>query len=111
MKQFKEHLEKELADRRANGQTPVTLTQMKQILGNLGYRLDRSMDCRHVARYMAGPKAGRSYPAISTGIKEIDTGKSAFHFEARRDDNFKKLQEMRFNESCFAVVHGCILEP
>lgn len=110
MKQFKEHLQKELARRRANGHTPMTVKQMEQTLGNLGYRLDRNKDCRQLVRITDGPDAGVSYPAILTGVAEIDTGKGAFHFEARRDDNYKKMYEMHFNESMFAVVRGCILE-
>lgn len=103
-------IQSELAARAANGYRPSTVKAMTQTLRSIGYRLDRSMDCKHQSRYMTGPRAGSSYPAISTGIREIDSGKSFAHFDARRDENFKKLQDMRLNESLYAVVAGRILD-
>ena len=103
-------LEIELAARAALGQRPTTVAHIGAVLGALGYRLDRSMDCKSLARYMQGPRTGQSYPVITTGIKEADTGRSFVHFESRRNDNFKKLQELRFNQELFAVVRGHILE-
>jgi hypothetical protein len=42
-------------------------------------------------------------------IKEKDTGISAFHYkDARRDENFNKMQTLRKNS--FAIVSGRILE-
>lgn len=108
MKQFSEQLKAELEERRALGLKPVSLIQMKDTLKQLGYRLDRTMDCPHMARYMSGPSAGRAYPAISTRVREIDTGKTAEHFEARRDGNYEKLRDMR--QSLFTVLRGAILE-
>ena len=103
-------LQQELDRRKARGDAPVTLAQMKRALAAIGYRLDRSLDCASMNRYLTGDCAGQSYPAINTGVKEADTGLSAFNVNARRDENFKALQRMRFNEELFAVVRGRILE-
>ncbi|GHE75994.1 hypothetical protein GCM10019059_39180 [Camelimonas fluminis] len=72
----------------------------------LGYRLDRSLDCRSTSRYLY---SGRTYPCCTTGVREADTGLSAFNCDARRDANFRAMQELR--GSVFAVSRGAILEP
>ncbi len=59
---------------------------------------------------MTGPHAGRSYPCLSTGIMEADTGRSAFHGEARRDAKFRRLQALRFDVGLYAVVGGTIMD-
>ena len=100
----------ELAARAAEGRHPVTLTAIKRQLRDLGYALDRSLDCRGMARIMTGPRAGQSYPSVSTGIKEADTGLSAFNVEARRDANFMALQKLRFEIGLYAILNGAILE-
>ncbi len=63
-----------------------------------------------MATWMTGPRAGISYPSVTTGIREADTGMSAFHVDARRDANFAKLQQMRLSGEYFAVSRGAILE-
>ena len=68
------------------------------------------MDCRGTSRYLTGEFAGLSYPVNTTGVKESDTGLSAFNVNARRDANFKELQRLRFEEELYAVVRGRILE-
>jgi hypothetical protein len=60
---------------------------------------------------MTGPRAGESYPCVTTGVSETDTGLSAFHVHARRDANFDKLQEMRLSGKLFAVSASALLEP
>lgn len=97
----------ELASRAKQGHHPMSIKAIEGTLKQLGYRLDRSSDCRGTARYL---ETGRSYPCITTGIKEIDTGRSAFHFQSRRDQKFRALQDIRLNDSHFAVVRGCIFE-
>lgn len=100
----------ELAARAAEGKYPVTLGEIQRQLRDLGYVLDRRFDCRYTAKIMTGPRAGRTCPSISTGIKEADTGRSAFHFEARRDANFRALQKLRSELALFAVLKGAILD-
>ena len=58
---------------------------------------------------MTGPRAGQTYPSLSTGIKEADTGRSAFHVDARRDTKFRTLQELRFEVGLYTVLKGAIL--
>jgi len=103
-------LANELAARAADGWHPVSLSDIKRRLRDIGYALDRTLDCRSTARIMTGPRAGKTYPTLSTGIKEADTGRSAFHVEARRDANFRTLQELRFEVGLYAVVNGAILD-
>lgn len=74
----------------------------------LGYKLDRTLDCRSVARFMTGEHAGKSYLCVTTGVSEADTGLSAFHFAARRDSKFKQMQKLR-QEVC-AISRGALLE-
>lgn len=102
-------LEAELSARALDGQFPVTIREMGARFAALGYRLDRSLDCRSLSQWMTGPRAGTSHPVCSTGLKEADTGLSAFNVNARRDDNFRAMQELR--SEVFAVTRdGYILE-
>ena len=103
-------LNAEIARRKALGLAPMTVAQIEARLRPLGYRLDRNLDCRSTARILAGPAAGISYPCLTTGIRDIETGASAFHFRGRRDARFKELQAFRLSEEAFAVVGGAILE-
>lgn len=90
------------------GREKLTIAAFAARFAALGYSLDRDMDCRSPARYVTGPFAGESYLCCTTGLKETDTGLSAFHYKARRDDNFRKMQELR-HEIC-AVSRGALLE-
>lgn len=74
----------------------------------LGYTVDRSLDCRSVARYLTGPMAGECYLSCTTSVKEADTGLSAFNYTARRDANFRKMQTLR--REIAALSHGALLE-
>lgn len=100
----------ELAARAATGWHPVTLDEIKRQLHEIGYRLDRTLDCRSTAQILTGPRAGKTYPSLTTGIDEADTGRSAFHFEARRDANFRTLQNLRFEVGLYVVLNGAILD-
>ena len=103
-------VQRELDRRKARGSNPSTVAEIKAALAKIGYRLDRSMDCSGLSRILTGDGAGESYPCITTGVSEIDTGLSAFNNDARRDTNFSILQHMRRNEELYAVVRGKILE-
>lgn len=103
-------LQAELDHRASVGQRPVTVEAMQDRLKALGYRLDRTMDCRSQSRWMTGPRAGESYPAVHTGIREIDTGLSFSHIDARRDENFRQLQALRSSGELFAVSRDSLLE-
>jgi hypothetical protein len=104
-------LEDELEHRARAGEHPLSVREITKALLAIGYKLDRSLDCRSMARWMSGDRAGKSYPCITTGIREADTGLSAFHFAARRDRNFAKLQKMRASGNFFAISKAAILEP
>jgi hypothetical protein len=98
-------LKAEIEYRLSIGCRLVSVREMERQFRALGYTLDRSLDCRSIARYL---DSGRCYPACTTGVSEIDTGKSAFHVEARRDSNFRAMQQLRLD--IFAVSRGHILE-
>lgn len=101
-------LETEISRRIAAGCEQLSVSAMGARYLALGYRLDRSRDCYSNSRYVSGPFAGQSYPAITTGAKESDTGRSFAHFESRRDENFKAMMDLR--QTVFAVTRGRILE-
>ncbi len=102
-------LEAELNYRAAIGQERVSVAEFSRRYAQIGYRVNRQMDCKSLARYMTGESAGRSYPSCDTGISEADTGLSAWNVNARRDSNFQRLQQMR--GEFFAVTRcGYILE-
>jgi len=105
-----DNLNRELARRAAWGLKPLTLQGLAARLASIGYKLDRSGDCPQVVRYVAGPHAGESYPAIISSIREVDTGLSFANVNARRDGNFRTLQEWRSTGELFAVVRGHIFE-
>lgn len=100
----------ELAARASDGMRPVSVAVINDTLARLGYRLERSLDCRSENRYMSGARAGLSYPAINAGVVEADTRMSAFHYQARRDANFAALQALRRSGELFALSRGRILE-
>lgn len=102
-------LEIEIESRKQNGCEQVTVAEMDRRYRALGYRLDRELDCRSMAKIMTGTGAGRTYPCITTSVKEIDTGRSAFNSESRRDENYRAMQHMR--QWVFAATQGAILEP
>ena len=87
----------------------VTLQELESRLAALGYKLDRAMDCRSNSRCMTGPWAGVSYPCCTTGVKESDSGMSAFHYKARRDSNFRALQALRLS-GIFVLLGKAVLE-
>lgn len=88
--------------------TLMTLKAMQERLRTLGYRLDRSGDCRSVARWMSGPRAGKSYPCVSLRPVQVDNGLGFAHVEARRDANFQELQRLR--GSVYAKGAGFVYE-
>ena len=103
-------LQDELKYRASIGQTPVTLATIEAALMELGYQLDRMLDCRSLARWMSGPRAGKSYPALTTGIREVSTGLSFANINAGRGEDFQRLQALRLSGKLFAVIRGFILE-
>ena len=98
-----EAMEQEIKHMIRSGMTQLTVASLNHAYKELGYVLDRTMDCYCMASY----EDGMSYPYITTGVKEIDTNLSAFHYQARRDDNFKAMQQLR--KTTFAVTNGAIL--
>lgn len=93
---------------RANGVEVVSVGELSRRVKALGYTLDRTMDCYAPCRFMTGELAGQSYPCCTTNAKESDTGLSFANFQARRDANFRALQELR--QSVVAISRGAILE-
>ena len=86
----------------------LSVTQFVARFAALGYRVNRTMDCRSVARFMTGPLTGESYPACSTGINEADTGLRAWNVDARRDSNYRRMQALRVKIG--AISRGMLLQ-
>ena len=104
-------LQAEIARRKARGNMPLTLRQLRDQLRALGYRLDRSMDCSCTARYMNGEDAGLTYPCTTTGVKHINSGLS-FANIAHGMENSKTLeclQAFRFSGP-YVILKNSILE-
>ena len=96
----------EVERRERNGDKRRTIREIDAKLRAIGYQLDRSMDSPSWNRFMTGELAGESYPAVNMAVVEADTGIGFANIDARRDANFKALQELRFNESLFALARG-----
>ncbi|MGF6440294.1 hypothetical protein [Paraburkholderia youngii] len=94
----------EVAASLAAGCRQLTIAGMSAEVGALGYRFARDRDSRCENRYLTGPRAGANYPACNLSLVQADDGKSAFHYQARRDENFHRLQALR--GEIFAV-HSC----
>ena len=105
MRQETTTLQTEIDYRLGLGCEMISVPQFVSRFAALGYRVNRSMDCRSTARYLDN---GRTYPACSTGMDEADTGRSAYHFESRRDSKFEAMQALR--GQVFAISRGAILE-
>lgn len=103
-----DHITREIERRKAEGLHPMSVKSMDAAFRRLGYVLDRSMDCRGVSRILTGPGAGDSYPCVTTGVRHIATGLSAFNVYAPRDTAFHDMQALRLE--AFALTRGAILE-
>lgn len=102
-------LKAEIEYRESIGCERVTVAEFKARLAALGYRMDRALDCLGNARYLTGERAGCTYPALTVYVRESDTGLSFANVDARRDSNFRKLQD-EFRQNVFAVSRGAIME-
>lgn len=102
-------LEQEIAYRLAAGHRLLTVKQFAAEFAALGYRLNRKMDCRGIARYISGDRKDTSYPVCTPGLTELATGLSAFHFQGGRGKNFQRMQKLR-NEIFAVTAKGDILE-
>jgi hypothetical protein len=85
----------------------MTRAQFVAAFAALGYRVGADY-ADSIARYMQGSRAGDAYPARAFPVFETDTGRSAFHFESRRDANFRAMQELR--QTAYYVGAGRICE-
>ena len=103
-----ETLNKEISARLASGARQLSMAEMAAEYRALGYKFNRALDCRSIARYISGEREGQSYPCLSLYPVQISDGISAWNVDARRDDNFKALQQLR--DEVFAVSRGAIAE-
>lgn len=109
MTHIREMLQAELDWRASQGWQPVSVAQFEAELRAIGYRRDTSMECRSIARYMTGERAGESYPSCDTTPVETDSGLRFCNADADRGARYAALQELR---ACplFAVSGNYILE-
>lgn len=85
----------------------VTPYELGIMLDEIGYKIQKGMNCIGISRYMTGEMAGISFKENNLYIVEKDTGISFAHVNARKDANFKKLQELRQNT--FSISRGNII--
>lgn len=79
------------------GMSMVSRTELDSMIKKLGYVRDKESRCACIARNLT---TGNTYPNVNFGVIEKDTGRSAFHFESRRDANFQALQKIRMDIFC-----------
>lgn len=101
-------LQQEIQDRLQAGQVQITLKQLEEMIGEVGYQLDRRFDCKTIAKIMSGPRTGSRYPVMSVKPVQMDDGRSFSHVEARRDQGFDRLIAIR--RKYFAVVDDHLAE-
>lgn len=105
---MRELLEAELAYRATQGLYPVPVREFEERLQAIGYRRDRSKECRSMARYVSGPRDGASYPSCDTTPVEIESGLRFCNVDADRGARYQALKDLR---DMFAVTRdGFILE-
>ena len=87
------------------GARQVSFADMQSAFAEIGYKFDRSMDCRASA---TDCNTGDTFPNLALYPVQIDNGLSAWNIDARRDTNFIRLQALR-NE-IFSVVRNHIAQ-
>ena len=98
----------EVAHRLSFGQRRVSMAEMAALIGQYGYRFDRTSDCRSRTRVISGPMAGHGYSALSLRPVQQDNGIGWCSIDARRDANLHALQALR--STVFAVSRGAIAD-
>lgn len=101
-------LENEIAYRVKQGQERVSMREFLARYEAIGYRFDRSSDCRSMARHMTGERTGESYPCVNLYPVQADNDLSAWNVNARRDENWEAFKKLR--NSIFSVSRGAIVE-
>lgn len=103
MKNLSAKVKAELERCRNAGVDVLKFEDLRQKVEKLGYTIDFKMIAYSIA---TDCRTGETFNAVTFGIKESDTGLSAFNYEARRDDNFKALQELRLNT--VSTYNNCV---
>jgi hypothetical protein len=103
-------LQAEIERRISSGAERITVAELQRRLLAIGYKLDKGSACTCMARWLTGEAVGTSYPCKTYDVKQADNGLSAFNINARRDDNFRKLQAMRSEERFYIVSGGYMVE-
>lgn len=93
----------EANERLKHGGVQVKPSELDDMIDRLGYRRDPASRCAGISTYLA---TGRTFQNVNFRVREKDTGMSAFHYLARRDQNFQQLQDLR--EMTFCVVNAAI---
>jgi hypothetical protein len=97
-------LERETARLISSGCRQVTLSAMKADLARMGFRLDRSMDCRCVAKDL---ETGDTFPCITSDARQISTGAGFANTAADRTaPGWRELMDYRSRH--FAIVQNAI---
>lgn len=84
--------------------TKMTKPELVKMLADLGYEIEES-SARNYTNNLNPPD---SWPARACYIVESDTKRGFANVDSRRDENFRKLQELRFNLE--PLINGRIYE-
>lgn len=86
------------------GVEQVTVQEINRRLQALGYELEPNSRCSGIARNLT---TDTSFKCVTWGVREQDTKRGAYHFQSRRDERFKAMQQLR--QDVFAYVRGYIV--
>ena len=87
----------------AAGMKQVTVAQYDADIRAFGFNLDRSMDCRSMARCLS---TGRAYASTTSCARQIRTGAGFANTACDRDEGWRRFMEYRKDH--FAIVRGSI---
>lgn len=87
-------IQEEIAHAESVGMKRLTMRQAIADLKAMGYKLRTHTKCQCVARYVAGPRAGKTYPCTTISLTHIASGMDYAHVDTPKD-RLPELQKWR----------------
>ena len=94
-------LQAEVSRMLAAGAEQLSASEFHARADSFGYKVDPDTCCNGTATDV---RTGETYPCRSLGFKHRETGLGFSHVDAPRDDQFRRLQDLRLR--CFYVANG-----
>lgn len=98
-------LQREISRRKAVGGVLMSKADFVNKLSHLGYLLEEDNSYFQNIQIVQGTGEGESYPGVSMSIVEQDTGLSFANENARKDENFRTLQQLRSTEPYIVLIN------